>query len=92
MTNIMSKSPEYQYSSEDAGRRFYRNVLLSYLSTKIPTAETQDPQKAELAYTHYKNADNMNDKFAAMRCLRDLPSKSRDLAFDDFYEYTKGEN
>lgn len=90
MNEAIAKIAEYKFNPEDVGKRRYRNVALAYLTAVHTASESEYASKAKLAYEHFQKANNMNDKFAAIQCLRHLPSNEREEAFNAFYEYTKG--
>ena len=76
-------APSGAYSIEPAamGRRALRNVCLSYLMTAAPPAEAT----VELCLRQYRQADNMTDVIAALRCLANLEHPARERALGEFY-------
>jgi len=63
-----------------AGRRALRGAALTYLSALAG----EDPAERERLVAHYRGADNMTDRMAALRLLVDLEGPERQAALDDF--------
>ncbi|WP_366555316.1 aminopeptidase N [Aquibaculum sediminis] len=76
----LNDSAPYSPDAEAAGRRALRNAALSYLAV---FAETEPQERARLI-EHYRQADNMTDRMAALRLLVDLDLPERQEALDDF--------
>lgn len=64
--------------AKDAGLRSLRNTALKYMVSR------GKPADHELAYSHYKNADNMTDRWAGLAILNETNSELRREALNDF--------
>ncbi|HEY7610992.1 MAG TPA: aminopeptidase N [Alphaproteobacteria bacterium] len=71
----------YSPDAASMGRRSLKNTALSYLAA---LAETDSGQRQRLT-RHYRAADNMTDRMAALRHLVDLDVPERAEALDHFY-------
>jgi aminopeptidase N len=69
---------EFSISSEAMGRRLLRNTCLTYLAT----ADNAVP----LLQSHYRQADNMTDRLAALNLLCHTVSDARDQALAHFHD------
>ena len=76
----MASDEAYSPDAEAAGRRALRNVALAYLSA---LAE-EDARELDRLVTHYRTADNMTDRMAALRLLVNLPGPEQEKALRDF--------
>ncbi|MDE0800594.1 MAG: aminopeptidase N [Rhodospirillaceae bacterium] len=70
--------------AKDAGLRSLRNTALGYI------ASCGKAEGHELAYTHYKNADNMTDRWAGLAILNETDSDLRRTALNDFENRFEG--
>ncbi|MGY9013767.1 MAG: aminopeptidase N C-terminal domain-containing protein, partial [Rhodospirillales bacterium] len=70
--------------AKDAGLRSLRNTALGYI------ASCDKAEGHELAYTHYKNADNMTDRWAGLAILNETDSDLRRKALNDFKNRFEG--
>ena len=70
----------YRFVGEDVGRRALRNACLSYLMV------AGEPSVDALCWEQYVQANNMTDRFAALRELvyKDTPYRAQAIA--DFYQ------
>ena len=76
-------SGEFSISSEEMARRALRNAALQMLTA------THGSGCAKRAKEHYKTADNMTDRVAALASLTNNNSKLREDVFADFYKRYK---
>jgi aminopeptidase N len=65
-------------NAKDAGLRSLRNAALKYI------VNSGQPADHELAYNHYKNADNMTDRWAGLAVLNETESALRREAMNHF--------
>lgn len=68
----------YSPDAAEAGRRALRNCALGYL--------TAGGQRADLAWEHYRNSNNMTDSIAALSILSHSDTPQRQDALSDFYD------
>ena len=80
--SLKSNEP-YAPDAASAGRRSLRNTCLRYL-TSIDTPATRS-----LAFEHFRAADNMTDKVAALLCLADMGGSEGNQALESFYDQWK---
>ncbi len=76
-TDLTSVS-DYQFNSEEAGKRSLRNLALTYLMAK------GDESAARTGYQHFADADNMTDSIAALAQLAHIQSDLTQQALDAF--------
>ncbi|HLW28421.1 MAG TPA: aminopeptidase N [Kiloniellales bacterium] len=76
----MENKGPFSPDAQAAGRRALRNVALGFLTA---LAEEVLGERDRLM-AHYRNADNMTDRIAALRLLVDLPGEEREEALRDF--------
>ena len=69
----------YRPDTASAGRRALKNVCLDLL------AATLKDEPIALAFSQYRNADNMTDRMAALETLAKHDRPERAEALDDFY-------
>jgi len=69
---------DYQFNSEEAGKRSLRNLALTYLMAK------GDESAARTGYQHFADADNMTDSIAALAQLAHIQSDLTQQALDAF--------
>ena len=75
----------FDLSPASMGKRFLRNLALSYL---MYTPETGEP----LAHQQFKQADNMTDQLAAFKALVHHESVLSNEVIDDFYAQWRDDN
>ncbi len=78
----LSGAEPYAPSAQQAGRRALRNVCLAYL------LELDTDAVRQMAYTQFKQADNMTDQFAALAALANVNAAvcpQREQALAEFY-------
>ena len=80
-------SASYSPDAAQAGQRGLRNMALGYLSELAD----EDTALRQMIFDHYRSADNMTDRMAALRCLVDIACPERDAALDDFYKRFQAE-
>ncbi len=85
--NTNKTSEGYQLSSEAMGRRSLKNTSLSFLMSLDPLPG----EILDLCVKQYRQASNMTDTIAALRCIVDLDDTIRSELFNDFYDRWKGE-
>jgi aminopeptidase N len=91
LTDVMKDEP-FQVNAEAVGRRRLRNVCLEYLSSIYETPEEQ-AWAADIAKTHFDDANCMTDKMAALSCLASMDGEgaaARDYALSKFYDDAEG--
>lgn len=71
---------EYSPDAESMAKRALRNLALGYL------ADSGDADMQALADQHYRQSDNMTDRFAALSALVNSFAPGREHALADFYE------
>jgi len=81
----LSTGAPYELTAEAVGRRKLRNLCLSYL-VALKAADS-----TSLTNEHYKTANSMTDKLAALGELVSLPGGERDAALTSFYEDANGD-
>ncbi|RKZ97411.1 MAG: aminopeptidase N, partial [Gammaproteobacteria bacterium] len=69
---------DYQFNSEEAGKRSLRNLALTYLMAK------GDESAARTGYQQFADADNMTDSIAALAQLAHIQSDLTQQALDAF--------
>jgi aminopeptidase N len=69
----------YAFNAEQYGKRSLRTLALHYL---VQTGKTK---WIEQALYHYQHANNMTDRFGALRALTGVAHEARKSALDDFY-------
>jgi aminopeptidase N len=81
----LSTTQAYVPDAAGAGRRSLRNTLLDYLTL----AETDAP--GARAEAHYRAADNMTDRLAALTVLVATDAPGAEAALADFYDRFRGD-
>ncbi len=76
---------QFSIDATAIGARRLKNLCLQWLVTADPQ------QHGQLAVDQYKNADNMTDSLAALRCLCNTELSARDELLADFYARWKSE-
>jgi len=76
---------EFSIDASAIGARRLKNLCLEWLVAANPE------QHGHLAAAQYKNANNMTDSLAALRCLVDTNLAVRDELLADFYDRWKDE-
>ncbi|SIN94949.1 aminopeptidase N [Sulfurivirga caldicuralii] len=69
----------YTFNAEQYGKRSLRTLALHYL------VQTGKAKWIEQALYHYQHANNMTDRFGALRALTGVEHAARKTALDDFY-------
>ncbi|MEJ1158033.1 aminopeptidase N [Prosthecomicrobium sp. N25] len=82
--DLASTGP-YSPDAASAGRRTLRNAALDYL------AHAPDPDATGRVAAHYRAADNMTDRFAALATLVSLGAPEAEAALADFYARFEGD-
>jgi aminopeptidase N len=91
---IESQAGEFKVDAEAIGRRRLRNVVFEYLCSIRDTDEEQ-LAAADLAMTHFKQANGMTDKMAGLMALASMDGKGapvRDEAMQQFYDDANGDS
>jgi aminopeptidase N len=83
--NRMAGSAPFSPDAASAGRRALKNACLDLLATADPA--TGVPRAA----AHYRDADNMTDRIAALAVLSHHDVPERQAALDDFYRRYQGD-
>lgn len=78
----------YQLSAKAMGRRSLKNTSLSFLMSLEPLPA----EILALCVEQYKNASNMTDNIAALRCIVNRDSAIRSELLDDFYNKWQGDS
>jgi len=81
----LSTGAEYKLTADEVGRRRMRNLCLSYLVS----SDAED--STSIAASHFKSANSMTDKLAALAELVNLSGTERESALAVFYEDAKGD-
>ena len=81
-----NQAEKFSLSPEAMGRRFLKNVALSYLFYADPEVHVA------LALEQFEKADNMTDQLAAFRVLVHNDTSQRQYATDAFYRQWRQEN
>eukprot|EP00472_Partenskyella_glossopodia_P010912 CAMPEP_0197537250 /NCGR_PEP_ID=MMETSP1318-20131121/56281_1 /TAXON_ID=552666 /ORGANISM="Partenskyella glossopodia, Strain RCC365" /LENGTH=960 /DNA_ID=CAMNT_0043095375 /DNA_START=107 /DNA_END=2992 /DNA_ORIENTATION=+ len=81
----LSTGKEYELTSKAMGERTMRNLCLRYL-----IASGADDRES-IADAHFKTANSMTDKIAALGELVSLPGEAREAALKTFYDDAKGD-
>jgi len=79
---------KYQISSDAMGRRSLKNTSLSFLMSLDPLPD----EILDLCTDQYRQASNMTDTIAALRCIVDLDDSIRSELFSDFYDKWQGDS
>ena len=80
---VNTDEEEFSVTPEAMGQRALRNVALSLLTA------TKGTGCAKLATEHYKTANNMTDRIAALNALIDNKNAPREEILKDFYKQFK---
>jgi aminopeptidase N len=91
LTDVIRNEP-FQVNAEAVGRRRLRNTCLEYLCSIYDTPEEQT-WAANLAKTHFDDANCMTDTMAALSCLASMDGQgasARQYALDKFYQDANG--
>jgi len=83
--NSLLDSGPYVFSHAQAGRRALANACLSHFS------RSGHPDAADLCARQLRNAGNMTDSLAALRCLADHDGPEREEALEWFHDRWAGE-
>jgi len=75
-------SGDYQATSKEIGKRSLKNTALSYLMSLDPLPS----DILKLCVDQYRQATNMTDTVAALRCVVNLENSIRTELFEDFYD------
>ncbi len=73
----------YEYSTELAAKRSYKNLCLGFLT------QIHHPESIELALHQWQYANNMTDAFGAVQALADVECKEREIVLNEFYDKWK---
>ncbi|MFZ5798145.1 MAG: aminopeptidase N [Desulfobulbus sp.] len=78
-------SGPYRYTSAEAGRRSLKNTCLAYLLAPDEGGGI-DSDLLALARRQYANADNMTDRFSALRAIVNADRAAGDRLLESFYQ------
>ena len=78
-------SAPYVFDAEHYGKRSLRTLALHYL------VQTGKSKWIEQALYHYQHANNMTDRFGALRALTGVDHAARKTALDDFYYHFRND-
>ena len=81
-----NRSARFGLSPEDMGKRFLKNLALSYLFYAEPEAHVQ------LALDQFEQADNMTDQLAAFKVLVHNDTSQRQAVTEAFYRQWRNEH
>mmetsp|Transcript_10941 Transcript_10941/g.16337 ORF Transcript_10941/g.16337 Transcript_10941/m.16337 type:complete len:979 (+) Transcript_10941:26-2962(+) len=87
LTEKEQATTEYELTAEAVGRRFLRNICLSFLVS----SEEDQKEKSKVAYSHYSSAKCMTDKLAGLGELVNIPGEEKNKALESFLEDAKGD-
>ena len=84
--NYQVRDVSIDYKHEDAGKRRFKNICLSYLMC------LEDPLIQAMCLNQFEKATNMTDQLAAFSFLTNQENPFRLRVIDDFYKHWKSEH